>query len=331
MMKADPKQKTVPVTADNFIRAESDMYFGKVVLQGGFGKFNHRREPMPIDKQTVVRANRDTLYSSAVFDLDAAAVRVTLPNAGTRFRSMMVIDQDQYVPAVIYDAGLYTFNKETIGTRYIVIGIRTLVDPSSSRDLQHAHALQDAIRVTQKNPGRFEVPNWDPVTQKKVRDSLLVLGSTLPDMKRMFGARGQTDPVRRLIGAAMGWGGNPDKEAVYLNVTPAQNDGTTVYKLTVKDVPVDGFWSISVYNARGYYEPNPLNAYTLNNITAKKSEAGAIDIQFGGCDGKAANCLPIAKGWNYMVRLYRPRGEILDGTWKFPEAQPSPAHVSRAS
>jgi hypothetical protein len=28
-------------------------------------------------------------------------------------------------------------------------------------------------------------------------------------------------------------------------------------------------------------------------------------------------------GWNYMVRLYRPRPEILDGTWKFPEAQPA--------
>jgi hypothetical protein len=28
------------------------------------------------------------------------------------------------------------------------------------------------------------------------------------------------------------------------------------------------------------------------------------------------------KGWNYTVRLYRPRREILEGTWKFPEAQP---------
>lgn len=27
-------------------------------------------------------------------------------------------------------------------------------------------------------------------------------------------------------------------------------------------------------------------------------------------------------GWNYTVRLYRPRKEILDGTWKLPEAQP---------
>ncbi len=43
-----------------------------------------------------------------------------------------------------------------------------------------------------------------------------------------------------------------------------------VYRLSVKDVPVDGFWSVSVYNGKGYYEKNKLNAYTLNNITADK-------------------------------------------------------------
>ena len=79
---------------------------------------------------------------------------------------------------------------------------------------------------------------------------------------------------------------------------------------------------ISLYNKDGYYEKNKFGAYNLNNITAKKSEEGAVAVQFGGCDGKIANCLPIMKDWNYMVRLYRPRAEILDGTWKFPEAQP---------
>lgn len=48
-----------------------------------------------------------------------------------------------------------------------------------------------------------------------------------------------------------------------------------------------------------------------------------MTIRLGGCDGKIPNCLPITKGWNYMVRLYRPRPEILDGTWKFPEAAPT--------
>ena len=188
--------------------------------------------------------------------------------------------------------------------------------------MKRVHNLQDAIEVNQQSPGGFEVANWDPASQNKVRDALLVLGTTLPDTKRMFGTKDRVDPVRRLIGAASLWGGNPEKDAMYLNVTPTKNDGTTVYRLNVKDVPVGGFWSISVYNAAGYYQPNKLNAYSINNITAKKSEDGSITIQFGGCDGTIPNCLPIMKGWNYMVRLYRPRAEILNGTWTFPEARP---------
>jgi hypothetical protein len=54
----------VPVTVDNFVRAEYRMYFGGVVKNGGFSKFDHTRDPAPLDKQTVIRLNRDTLYSS---------------------------------------------------------------------------------------------------------------------------------------------------------------------------------------------------------------------------------------------------------------------------
>jgi hypothetical protein len=87
-------------------------------------------------------------------------------------------------------------------------------------------------------------------------------------------------------------------------------------------VPVEAFWSISVYNAEGYFVKNQYDANSLNNITAEKSADGSIAIRFGGCDGKIPNCLPIMAGWNYTVRLYRPRAEILNGVWKFPEAQP---------
>ena len=103
---------------------------------------------------------------------------------------------------------------------------------------------------------------------------------------------------------------------------PERNDGKTAYRLTLKDVPVDGFWSISVYNREGYFEKNDRNAYSLNSVTSKKDADGSVTIQFGGCDDKIANCLPILDGWNYMVRLYRPRKEVLDETFKFPEAQP---------
>jgi len=313
-----------PVTIDNFARAESDLYFsGLFKDSGGLGKINHHRKVADIDHQTVIRLNRDTVYSSVIFDLDAGPVKITLPDAGKRFRSMQVVNQDHYVVEVIYDSGTYTIDKAKVGTRYVVVGIRTLVDPASEGDLKQVHALQDAIKVDQPGgPGKFELPEWDQVTQKKVRDALLVLASTIPDFRKAFGTKQEVDPVRHLIGTAAGWGGNPDKDAVYLNITPKGNDGATPYELIVKEVPVEAFWSVSVYNAQGYYEKNDRNSYTINSITGKKDADGSVRIRFGGCDGKTANCIPITKGWNYTVRLYRPHEEILKGTWKFPEPQP---------
>ncbi len=319
----EPRQAgaTVPVTVDNFARAESDMYLAGLVKQGPLGTLLHRREPASIDHQTVIRLNRDTLYSSAVFDLDAGPVTVTLPDAGKRFMSMQWINEDHYVPGVYYGAGKHTLTRQNIGTRYVVVAIRTLVDPDSPEDIQKVHKLQDAIQVSQASPGKLALPNWDAASQKKVRDALLVLASTMPDFKRAFGKKEDVDAVRHLIGTAAGWGGNPDKDATYLNVTPPGNDGKTVYRLSVKDVPVDAFWSISVYNAEGYFQKNPANAYTVNSITGKKDSDGAVTIQFGGCDGQVPNCVPTVPGWNYTVRLYRPHAEILNGSWKFPEAR----------
>jgi hypothetical protein len=320
---AHAQLSAVPVTVDNFPRAESDLYMGNGVKGGGFGKFLHIRTPADIDKQLVIRMNRDTLYSSGIFDLDAGPVTITMPDAGKRFMSMQVIDEDHYVPGVFYGAGSHTLNKDQVGTRYVMVAVRTLVDPSDPKDVDQVHALQDAIKVEQANPGKFEIPNWDQASQKQVRDALLVLAAHTGGFKDAFGARGKVDPVRHLIGTAAGWGGNPDKDASYLSYGPPKNDGNTVYKLVVPgDVPVDAFWSISLYNGEGYFQKNDLNAYSLNDITAEKSADGSVAVQFGGCDGKIPNCLPIMPGWNYTVRLYRPRPEILNGTWKFPEAQP---------
>ena len=315
-------QQPVPVTVENFTRAESDMYFARPVAEVGLGKFHHSRTLMPIEKQLVIRANRDTLYSSAVFDLQAGPVTVTLPDAGARFFSLQVFNEDQYVVDVSYKAGPHTYTEADVGTRYMLVGIRTLIDASDPADLGRVHAVQDAIKADQKSPGVFEIPDWDPISQGIVREALVVLAGTLTDTRRMYGAKDEVDPVRFVIGAATGWGANPEKDALYLTVTPPLNDGRKVHRLTVRDVPVDGFWSISLYNADGYFQKNDREAYSLNNLTAKPNEDGSITVQFGGCDEGVANCLPIMPGWNYWVRLYRPRAEILDGRWTFPAAEP---------
>ncbi|MGE7956218.1 DUF1254 domain-containing protein [Pseudomonas sp. NPDC089530] len=315
-------EAAIAVGVDNFVRAESDLYLGKMVASGSLGRFVHSREAVPIDAQNVVRMNRDTLYSSAVFDLDAGPVTITLPEAGGRFMSMAVINEDHYVPVVTYGAGRRTLAKEAIGTRYVFVAVRTFFDPADRKDLEKVHALQDAITVSQAKVGEFVVPKWDQASQTRVREALEVLGSTIPDYNQSFGPKGTVNPIHHLIGTATGWGGNPAKDAIYLGNVVPENDGRTVYRLKVGGVPVNSFWSVSVYNADGYFQKNPYDAYSLNNFTAQKSEDGSIVIQFGGCDGKIANCLPTTPGWNYTVRLYQPSEQILNGKWSFPKPQP---------
>jgi hypothetical protein len=312
---------TLHVSPDDFGRAESDLYFGNIVRDGSLGVVRHFRELSPVDQQLVIRQNRDTLYSVGVFDLDAGPVTFTLPDSAGRFMSLQVITEDHYVPTVVYAPAELTITRADAGTRYIAAAFRTLVDPGDPADIAEVHALQDAIVVAQPGgPGSFAVPDWDPVSQQTVRDALITLSATVPDSLRTFGPKSEVDPVRHLIGTAYAWGGNPERDAFYLSVVPPADDGATVHRLIVRDVPVDGFWSITVYDKSGYFAPNPQNAYSVNNITAVRESDESIIVQFGGEQGP--NLLPVTEGWNYIVRMYRPRAEILDGTWTFPAARP---------
>jgi hypothetical protein len=102
------------VNVDNFVRAETDLTFKRYVDQGAFGKFFHIRQPTPIDKQDVIRMNRDTLYSAGVFDLDASPLTVIKPNAHGRFLSMLVINQDHSMQPVIHEAGTFKYSRKKL-------------------------------------------------------------------------------------------------------------------------------------------------------------------------------------------------------------------------
>ncbi|WP_249158861.1 DUF1254 domain-containing protein [Bradyrhizobium tropiciagri] len=319
-----PTSPTERVTVANYNRAQTDVYFAGVVKGGGFGKFRHGRELAQVVQSGIVRPNRDTLYSFAIFDLDAGPVTVTLPDGAKRFMAMQVVNEDQYTTDVHYGAGSSSLTREKVGTRYAIAVVRFLVDFANQDEIRRVHALQDKVTSSQPRTGTFEIPNWDEASLGKVKAALLQLGTTVSDTRHMFGVdRDHVDPVKHLIGTAMLWGGNPEPDALYLPITPARNDGSTIYRLTVRDIPVDGFWSLTVYNAEGYLQPNPAGAYAINSLTAAKAADGSVTMQFGGCDGKVANCLPITAGWNYTARLFRPRPAVLDGSWTFPEAQPA--------
>jgi hypothetical protein len=303
------------VNVDNFARAETDrMFAGLQRDAGGVNVLSHNRAPAPVDRQTVIRMNRDTLYSFAVVDISAGAT-LSIPEHGDRYVSVMVVNQDHYINDIFHAAGSYEITADRFDTPFVAVAVRVLVDPNDPRDLDEVHRVQDGFHLTAGADRPFVMPDYDETSFDTTRRALLTLAGQMSAFEHAFGARAAVNPVRHLIGTAAGWGGLPDAEATYVGVNPALPVGA--YELHVGDVPVDAFWSISVYNADGYFEPNAQGVYSINSITGARNADGTITVRFGD-HGDAPNSIPITDGWNYLVRLYRPRPEVLDGTWSFP-------------
>ncbi len=311
----------VTVTVDNFVRAATDHEFEKyVTAAGGVNRFFHFRAPAPIDNQVTIRMNRDTLYSIAIVDISQGAT-LTLPEAGRRYMTAMVVNQDHYNKKVFSGGGTYALDVETFDTPYVMVALRTLVDSADPQDIAAVNALQDQMTIKAGSSNPFIAPNYDEDSFDAVLKPALELSRSVPDTFRMFGSEEDVDPVRHFLGSAFGWGGLPETEAFYLNVDPGFPVGE--YKIEVPaNVPVGAFWSISLYNAEGFFDPNDRDAYTVNSVTGTRNQDGSMTIHFGGCDDNRSNCLPVMEGWNYAVRLYRPGSEILDGSWSFPSAEP---------
>ena len=319
------KEKTIPVTIDNYIRAETDMQFkGYATRFKAFGKLYHMRKFYDIEHQITVRPNQDTLYSIGVFDL-TYPVEIILPDPGDRYMSMQVINEDHYTPFVFHGPGKFYVTKECVKTRYVLLVVRTFVNANNPDDFKKVHKLQGSIIVHQDKKGKLELPNWDKKSLLKIRRALEIIGTTIPPtVKKMFGTKYEVDPIKHLIATAIGWGGLPEYEVSYFAYFPKKNDGKTPYVLNFKDknlIQKNGFWSITVYDEHGYLRKNKWNIYSYNNTNAKRNQDGTVTIHFGG-NPNSVNFIPIFKGWNYGVRIYHPTKEFLKKNITFPEAKP---------
>jgi len=307
------------VTVENFVRAESDTMLRANMKSFGFGvgELFHVRQPTTPENQPVIRMNQDTIYSGIVLDL-SKPVMVTLPEAGGRYMSMHVVNQDHYM---FFETkpGIYELTEELVGTRFALVTVRTFANSRDPEDIKKAHAVQNAIKVEGGGNGPFEAPDWDQEALGLARKALSDLATLGFNSAYAFGRKEEVRPVDYLIAAAAGWGGLPRSAAMYVIDSSAKNDGETHHVVTVKDVPVDAFWSITVYNADGYLKANDLGVNSYNNFTAEPNSDGSHTVHFGGCEDGRINCIPISPSWNYAVRMYGPHEEIQNGSWTFPK------------
>ena len=318
MALKDTKQITVNV--DNFVRAETDMQFAKSAkMAGGVNRWFHNYQPTPLDKQPIIRMNRDTLYSIAVVDISQGAT-FTMPDSGDRYMVAQVINQDHYTNQFYNDAGSYPLNMDEFHTPYVYFLCRTLIDESDPKDIEQANRLQEKMSLKAVSSKPFVHPEYDMASYKKTYELLLQLSQGISEVSQLFGKKEDVNPVRHLLGSAFGWGGLPESEASYEAVNPNLPVGG--YQITVKEVPVDAFWSVTVYNKEGFLEKNEFNAYNVNSLKGTPNEDKSITINFGDCKDGRQNCIPIMEGWNYIVRLYKPQKPILEGKYRFPSPKP---------
>jgi hypothetical protein len=308
------------VNVDNFVRAETARMFAALQHDAGaVNVFSHNREPAAVEHQTVIRLNRDTLYSFAVVDISEGAA-LNIPEHGSRYVSAMVVNEEHFINRIFHDAGEHRLTIDHFETAHVLVAVRILVDPTDPDDVHAVTALQDQLAITAQSAEPYVSADYDTPSLDSTRQALLSLAAGLSEFDRTFGTKHDVDPVRHLIGTAAGWGGLPTEEATYIGVAPGLPVGQ--YELTARDVPVDGFWSISVYNADGYFEPNETGVYSVNSITGTRNDDDSITVRFGD-HGDLPNSIPVTEGWNYLVRLYRPRTEIITGSWTFPSISSS--------
>ena len=307
------------VNVDNFRAAETARVFDDILKRsGGINQWFHYREPTGVDNQPVIRMNRDTLYSSANLDISQGAT-VTLPDAGDRYMTVMAVNSEHYINRVFSEPGTYELTVEEHGTPFINLSARTFVDPADPRDVAEVNRLQDQLGIHANSSEPYTHPVYDEESLNATRDALLRLAAGLPDSDHTFGKRSDVDATRHLIGTALGWGGLPESEAYYYIESDPQSVGR--YTFTFQNVPVDAFWSVTIYNRDGYLEPNPYDSHNRNSVTSVADSNGGVTLNLSPEGEGLTNHLYTMDGWNYTLRLYQPRRSVIDKTWKPPTPQ----------
>ena len=290
----------ITVTKDNFAQAYTNIRFGSIIdAAGGLNTF--RIMPVPSSnpaEQFVVRMNRDTAYSTSVFDVSDGDVYVTIPETDA-YVSIQIVDENHETQPMIYGPGRHNI---TAKTDFAFVIIRTL-DPD----------LRESVIVEAGDPDPFTVLDWDKESFAEVEAIGNADFSDGYNQAEAFGnvESGQT-PYMNFVGAAGGWGGAMVQDNIYQ--TSPYFDAEGCYEMTFVDPEAEYFWSATVYNGDGYLFNDIGNI--SSEMDPEQNADGTYTVRFG-CDGQPNN-VPTVEGnttgkFNVLMRHYGPSEMVASG------------------
>lgn len=232
-----------------------------------------------------------------------------------------------------------------VPTRYAFLLIRTQVVPENLTDSRAVRSIQRNFTVQQASVGLWEPKNWNQEQFNALQIQFFLLnqqgldtsdGETSGAAPVTFGFFSGPQRINQLYGiisSTAGWAGTTPADQTYVgwnSLTGTSTPDAQRWSLTMPRVPVigNGMWSITVYNAEGYMFALPANYNSAVQGEGGLGEDGSTTVYFGGCDDplrqqpSAAHCLPIQRGWNILIRYFRPGGSILSGEFVTPFPAP---------
>lgn len=305
----------IAVTKDNYEVAESDLSFSRITGLVGSNAWLHFPGPTPLDNQTVVRMNRDTIYSAYVADVSEGGTVTIPPTDDGRYLAVMVVENDHFISQVWTEPGTYDIDAET---DFAMIVTRTMFDPDDPADMENVKRYQNGVIVETASKRDHVMPDYDMDQLMALRANLVEEGQKLGSLNNMQGARGEVDPQMHLYGTALGWGLLPDQNARYLNYYSSGDvaDASNCMKADFEVPPFSppGFFSLTVYDKDGWItdEKAVLSSHNLDY-----NEDGSFTVHFGDCPDDTSNLLPITDNWDMLLRVYEPDLAALE-TYKMP-------------
>ena len=222
--------------------------------------------------------NRDTYYSTAVVDVSKGASITTPEIPDGKYMSVQGVTEDHRIQAMKYGSGKFDLTTHTGTHLYIIVRLDVTFSEAEVKE------IQDKMVIEANSNEKFVS---SPVNEKsftEVEDALKAKAPSIAKRDGVYGMKGMfTDPgdgsgkdfddEKYQVGAAVGWGGAQMIDNIY--EISGNYSTESCYQLTFEDPENIAFWSITVYNEKGFMF-NDLANFSSN--TAQVNEDGTYTV-----------------------------------------------------
>ena len=298
------RNDSIPVTAENYVQAETDWNFAAQQAQAPINTWTHK-DRVTEENQTIIRSNADVAYSLALVDVSEGATFSIPKRENGKLQLIHYMDENHLTHGVVYAGDSVTVTPDDLtGGHYVYILARTQI----SQDLDETKAAQRSMVIDAKSAKPYQPKGFDPKEVEAFREKLIAevnSGKVAIDGFRAFGAT-LDDVVYKdyYYASALGWAGLPPQHAQYTAFVKGQGSAAKGQTITFPKPKLDyengGFFSLTTYNSESWIEGD--NFY-IGHERMKDNGDGTMTIDFN-CD--TPHSVTVGEGWNGTFRLYKP-------------------------